>query len=72
VYVEREQTGFEKFMSSFTSRAHAMLRASVSDALLPGWMQPQLANEVRNDLAVLKGWQNRPMATYAYCFCELR
>jgi protease-4 len=72
VYVEKEQTGFEKFMSSFTSRAHAMVRAGISDALLPGWMQPQLTAEVSRDLAVLKGWQNRPMATYAYCFCELR
>ncbi len=72
VYVEKEQTGFEKFMSSFSSRAHALLRAGISDALLPGWMQPQLANEISSDLAVLKGWQNRPMATYAYCFCELR
>lgn len=72
VYVEKEQTGFEKFMSSLTSRAHAMVRASISDALLPGWMQPQLAAAINHDLAVLKGWEKRPMATYAYCFCELR
>jgi protease-4 len=72
VYVEREQTGFEKFMSSFTSRARSIVRAGISDAFLPGWMQPRLASEVSRDLAVLNGWQNRPMATYAYCFCELR
>jgi len=72
VYVEKEQSGFEKFMSSFASRARATIRAGISDALLPGWMQPQLTAAISHDLAVLKGWEKRPMATYAYCFCELR
>ena len=72
VYVEKELTGFEKFMTSFSSRARSMVQSSVSDALLPSWMQPQLAAEVARDMAILNGWEKRPMATYAYCFCELR
>ncbi len=72
VYVEKELTGFEKFMTSFSSRARSMVQSSVADALLPSWMQPQLAGEVARDMAILNGWEKRPMATYAYCFCELR
>ncbi|GMU43111.1 MAG: signal peptide peptidase SppA [Xanthomonadales bacterium] len=71
-YVEKEPNGFEKFMLGFTSRARSALSAAVADALLPGWMQPQFAGELQRDIAVLKGWRQRPMATYAYCFCELR
>jgi len=59
-------------MTSFSSRARSMVQSSVSDALLPSWMQPQLAAEVARDMAILNGWEKRPMATYAYCFCELR
>ena len=72
VYVEKELTGFEKFMTSFSTRARSMVQSSVADALLPSWMQPQLAAEVARDMAILNGWEKRPMATYAYCFCELR
>ena len=72
VYVEKELTGFEKFMTSFSTRARSMVQSSVADALLPSWMQPQLAAEVARDMAILDGWEKRPMATYAYCFCELR
>lgn len=72
VYVEKELTGFEKFMVSMNSRAHAMVQSSVASALLPSWMQPQFTREMSRDLAVLNGWEKRPMATYAFCFCELR
>jgi protease IV len=71
VYVEKDLTGVEKFMMILNARAHALVRSSVADALLPGWMQPQLAM-ASHDLAVLQGWEKHPMATYAYCFCELR
>ncbi|MGE4071223.1 MAG: signal peptide peptidase SppA [Lysobacterales bacterium] len=72
VYVEKELTGFEKFVVSMNSRARAMIQASVASALLPSWMQPQMARELNHDLAILNGWEKRPMATYAFCFCELR
>lgn len=72
VYIEKEPTGFEKFMMGFTSRARATLRGVVSDALLPQWMQPQLQGELQREIAILKGWEQRPMATYAYCFCEVK
>ena len=72
VYVEKELSGFEKFMTSFASRARSMLSASIADALLPGWMQPHVNGELARDMAILKGWEKRPMATYAYCFCEVR
>ena len=72
VYVEKELSGFEKFMTSFAARTRAMVSASVADALLPGWMQPHVNGELARDMAILKGWEKRPMATYAYCFCEVR
>lgn len=72
VYVEKELTGFEKFMVSMNSRARAMIQSSVASALLPSWLQPQMARELNHDLAILNGWEKRPMATYAFCFCELR
>jgi len=40
--------------------------------LVPAWMQPQLSGEISRDMAILQGWEKRPMATYAYCFCDLR
>ncbi len=72
VYVEKELSGFEKFMTSFAARARSMVSASVADALLPGWMQPHVNGELARDMAILKGWEKRPMATYAYCFCEVK
>lgn len=72
VYVEKELSGFEKFMTSFAARARATLSASIADALLPGWMQPHVNGELARDMAILKGWEKRPMATYAYCFCEVK
>ena len=72
VYVEKELTGFEKFMVSMNSRARAMIQSSVASALLPSWLQPQMARELNHDLTILNGWEKRPMATYAFCFCELR
>lgn len=72
VYVEKELSGFEKFMTSFASRARSMVSASIADALLPGWMQPHVNGELARDMAILKGWEKRPMATYAYCFCEVK
>ncbi|MBL8244007.1 MAG: hypothetical protein JNL89_07455, partial [Rhodanobacteraceae bacterium] len=49
-----------------------MVSASIADALLPGWMQPHVNGELARDMAILKGWEKRPMATYAYCFCEVK
>lgn len=72
VYVEKELSGFEKFMTSFAARARSMVSASIADALLPGWMQPHVNGELARDMAILKGWEKRPMATYAYCFCEVK
>ena len=72
VYVEKELSGFEKFMTSFAARARATLSASIADALLPGWMQPHVNGELARDMAILKGWEKRAMATYAYCFCEVK
>lgn len=72
VYVEKELTGFEKFFVSMNTRARAMVQSSIASALLPSWMQPQMALDMSRDLAVLNGWEKRPMATYALCFCELR
>lgn len=72
VYVEKELSGFEKFMTSFAARSRAMVSASIADALLPGWMQPQMSGQFAQDLSLLKGWEKRPMATYAYCFCEVK
>lgn len=72
VYVEKELSGFEKFMTSFAARARATLSASIADALLPAWMQPHVNGELARDMAILKGWEKRPMATYAYCFCEVK
>jgi protease IV len=72
VYVEKELTGFEKFVLSMNSRARAMVQSSVASAMLPGWLQPQMTQEINRDLAILNGWEKRPMATYAFCFCELR
>jgi len=72
VYVEKDLTGFEQFMASLNARAHAFVKTSVASALVPAWMQPQLSGEISRDMAILQGWEKRPMATYAYCFCDLR
>jgi protease-4 len=71
VYVEKKQTGLQKFLAGLSGRAGALLRSAIAKATLPAFMRPQFV-KAEPELKFLEGWQERPLATYAHCLCELR
>lgn len=72
VYVEKEQSGFDRFLASLSARTSAMVGQSVARSLFPSWMSADLHQQLSQDMRILEGWERRPLSSYAYCFCELR
>lgn len=71
VYVEKEKTGFQAFLAGMSGRAGAILRSEIAKATIPAFMRPQL-EQAQRELKSFEGWQERPLATYAHCLCEVR
>lgn len=70
-YVERDLSGFERFIAGFNARAASAIRANLSDSWLPAWLHAPVQQDLRRDLSMLNGWEQRPFNTYAYCFCDI-
>jgi len=71
VYVEKDLSGFERFVASMNARAQSTLRSSLLQAWVPSFLAPSMQADLERQLAVLKDWENRPLSTYAFCFCEI-
>lgn len=71
VYVEKKKTGFQQFLAGMSGRAGAILRSEIAKATIPAFMRPQL-EQAQRELKAFEGWQQRPLATYAHCLCEVR
>jgi hypothetical protein len=54
-----------------SGRAGAILRSEIAKATIPAFMRPHL-EQVQGELKSFEGWQQRPLATYAHCLCEVR
>lgn len=72
VYVEKDMTGFERFMASLSARAHASVAKSISNALAPAMLQTAVTADFQRELRILDGWEERPLAAYAFCFCDVK
>jgi len=53
------------------ARAQSTLRSSLLQAWVPSFLAPSMQADLERQLAVLKDWENRPLSTYAFCFCEI-
>ncbi len=72
VYVEKELSGFERFMTSLNARAHASIAKGITSALAPAMLESAVNAELKRELRILDGWEKRPLASYAFCFCEVQ
>ncbi len=71
VYVEKEPSGFEAFVASMTARISAGIANSVGSAYVPSFLRSS-QRELQRELKLLEGWEQQPLRTYAYCFCDIR
>ncbi len=71
VYVEKEPSGFEAFVASMTTRMTASITRSIGSAYVPSFLR-STQQEFERELKILEGWEQHPLRTYAYCFCDVR
>lgn len=71
VYVEKEPSGFEAFVASMTARMTASITRSIGSAYVPSFLR-STQQDFERELKILEGWEQHPLRTYAYCFCDVR
>jgi protease-4 len=72
-YVEKEVTGFQRFLlDSVSSRSGSALVSALGiDLAIHPVLAPELA-QARSLLRLFGDAREHPLRSYAYCFCEVR